>query len=138
MTEIRWYDQFGSKEDGYLYFVELAVNKEGKIVGRGTRFLTDYSVNMRLSVLRLLSGEHPRCVRCGLDDIRALQIDHVFGGGKDKETRYSKILEEVKEDLASPCAIMRYQVLCANCNKIKVEEKNELHVREALYTEDEI
>ena len=63
-----------------------------------------------------------RCARCGIADIRVLQIDHVFGGGS-KEKRaighnqhsfYSLILKHPE----------RYQLLCANCNWIKrIEEK---------------
>ena len=53
-----------------------------------------------------------KCVRCGFDDIRALQIDHINNDGY-KENRvkmYHKILRGDTEG---------YQVLCANCNWIK-------------------
>lgn len=62
-----------------------------------------------------------KCVRCGFDDIRALQIDHVNGCGKGKRTKsnsaafYKTIRENPDE----------YQLLCANCNAIKRIENNE-------------
>lgn len=64
-----------------------------------------------------------KCCRCGFDDIRALQIDHVNGGGV-KEYRllrggrnfYKKVLNDTNGS---------YQILCANCNWIKRSENNE-------------
>lgn len=67
----------------------------------------------------------PRCTRCGYDsDVRALQIDHVEGGG-NSELRggrgggiayYARVLKDTSG---------RYQLLCANCNKIKAIERRE-------------
>jgi len=66
-----------------------------------------------------------RCIKCGFSDWRALQIDHVNGGGK-KETKnlsrihyYQKVLQDTEN---------RYQILCANCNWIKRIEKSELNL----------
>jgi len=65
-----------------------------------------------------------RCARCGFDDIRALHIDHVAGGGQ-KELRggfgagmsyYYRVLKDQSG---------KYQLLCANCNAIKRFEENE-------------
>ena len=65
-----------------------------------------------------------KCVRCGFSDVRALQIDHVNGGGI-KELRgmtqhqyFKKVLADIEG---------KYQILCANCNWIKVDENNENH-----------
>lgn len=61
------------------------------------------------------------CVRCGFDDKRALQFDHIHGGGVKQQGRLTwlqlqtwmlKNLDEI-------------QVLCANCNWIKRHENNE-------------
>ena len=62
------------------------------------------------------------CVKCGFDDIRALQIDHIFGGGT-KEFRGKTAHGKLKLIKASP---ERYQLLCANCNWIKRYENGEL------------
>lgn len=65
-----------------------------------------------------------KCARCGFDDPRALQIDHVNGGGRQEQVQnrlgglsrgkliLGKILAGSKE----------YQLLCANCNWIKRAE----------------
>lgn len=76
-----------------------------------------------------------KCVKCGFDDIRALQIDHIKGGGKkeyhgsENSIGYGKhfyyhILKMDKDD-----AIRKYQVLCANCNWIKRDENNECIIK---------
>lgn len=74
---------------------------------------------------KLLDAFGRKCVRCGYDaDIRALQIDHVNGGGTAERRQfpnfqayYAYILENV--------ASGKYQVLCANCNVIKRMEERE-------------
>jgi len=69
----------------------------------------------------------PKCIHCGYDkDIRALQLDHINGGGsKDRKSNRStsKIVRRYKADLSQLKLI--YQVLCANCNVIKKYENNE-------------
>jgi hypothetical protein len=63
------------------------------------------------------------CIRCGFTDSRALQIDHVHGGGAQELKRihtdmyYRKVLADTEGT---------YQLLCANCNWIKRHENNEL------------
>lgn len=62
-----------------------------------------------------------KCVRCGFSDSRALQLDHINGGGlRDKRstaTRYRQIL--------SGKSVGEFQLLCANCNWIKRAENGE-------------
>lgn len=74
----------------------------------------------RDKVLDVLGRE---CVRCGFDDGRALQIDHINGGGcaefeefgRNTLKYYAHILENIDD----------YQMLCANCNQIKKFENDE-------------
>lgn len=68
------------------------------------------------------------CRRCGFSDIRALQIDHKYGGGC-KETRSMSQSAFLKKVLKRP---ELYQILCANCNWIKRFEKNEVRQRKTL------
>lgn len=67
------------------------------------------------------------CCHCGFSDKRALQIDHVNGGGTAEQRRnnYSAatLYRAVLKDTSN-----RYQVLCANCNWIKRSENKE-HLR---------
>lgn len=71
------------------------------------------------------------CKKCGFDDQRALQVDHVNGGGsKDRRKGgnfYLKLLTEIIKGSND------YQLLCANCNWIKRVENNE--VRKNQYGE---
>jgi hypothetical protein len=64
-----------------------------------------------------------KCARCGFSDIRALQIDHVYGDGylyKYERANCYTIYELVIADIWG-----RYQCLCANCNWIKKAENCE-------------
>ncbi len=80
------------------------------------------SVAWREKVFDLLGA---KCVRCGFSDKRALQIDHIHGGGS-KERRmgmiamYQRIID---------CGGEGYQMLCANCNAIKKIENGEVRRR---------
>lgn len=77
----------------------------------------------RLLVVARLGG---KCVECGYQDFRALQIDHVNGGGTienrttDASCYLRKLLMLSDEDLHQS-----YQLLCANCNWVKRWERNE-------------
>lgn len=63
------------------------------------------------------------CKRCGFDDVRALQIDHVNGGGQQEFRTKSgtSYLYHVLKYIPDG----RYQLLCANCNWIKRHENQE-------------
>jgi hypothetical protein len=83
---------------------------------------------VRREILDLLGGQ--KCVHCGYDeDWRALQIDHIHGGGS-KDIRTSSgdsnlwaLRGWIAENLDDAKRI--YQVLCANCNWIKRYENGE-------------
>jgi len=88
--------------------------------------------SQRLSKLRTKKEIHSLlggvCVKCGFSDGRALQIDHINGGGyqerKGYQTNpkayYRNILQSIKDNKN------KYQLLCANCNWIKRFENNEI------------
>lgn len=63
------------------------------------------------------------CFRCGFSDVRALQIDHVAGGGTrelkagSRGAYYKRVTEQAHTG--------KYQLLCANCNWIKRVENAE-------------
>ena len=75
----------------------------------------------RIRVMMFLGG---KCERCGFNDYRALQFDHINGdgakqrrefGGRNSGAMARYIIQHPSE----------FQVLCANCNWIKRAEKNE-------------
>jgi len=83
----------------------------------------DLLQKIRLAALAMLGGA---CMRCGFDDERALQIDHVKGDGAVDRKRYRgtsyyyHIIKELKARVRN-----KYQALCANCNWIKRRENQE-------------
>lgn len=83
-----------------------------------------YNDKLRAYIAEFFGG---KCSRCGFDDPRALQMDHINGGGgqerkNGKDTlwqRYVFIKDHPDE------ARQKYQLLCANCNCIKRVENQE-------------
>lgn len=43
-----------------------------------------YGEKTRMTVLNIISGGEPHCVRCGCDDVRLLEINHKEGGGNQE------------------------------------------------------
>jgi len=85
---------------------------------------------IRMKIIELLGSKcsNLNCaVPDGMTDWRALQIDHINGGGNKERTHFKNgcatyfyyILEQIK--LGSK----DYQLLCANCNWIKRYENKE-------------
>lgn len=68
---------------------------------------------LRRAALDVLGGV---CVGCGFDDHRALQIDHINGGG-GRERAIIKSRDAFNKKVIADQA--GYQLLCANCNWIK-------------------
>ncbi len=77
-----------------------------------------YNKKLRMLVIQRLGS---KCCFCGFDDVRALQVDHINGGGSKeiKELGANKIYRKILD------GDMSYQLLCANCNWIKRAERNE-------------
>lgn len=81
--------------------------------------------------LKLFDALGNVCKRCGFEDRRALQIDHINGGGQaDRKSMGYKSgypYTYYKKILAMADYPARYQLLCANCNWIKKAENNEVN-----------
>jgi hypothetical protein len=85
--------------------------------------MNDYNFNIKLKVIKHYSNNACRCVSCGFDDIRALELDHILDNGKEHRKKVRKwgqnfyhylIKTNFKDDKSYPM-----QVLCSNCNSIK-------------------
>lgn len=95
-------------------------------------YYSDYAKKFRKSrresILLAMGGS---CIQCGFDDLRALHIDHINGGGNKHRkslngastTYYRNLLKELEAD--SIQFAKKYQLLCANCNGIKMHENSE-------------
>lgn len=82
----------------------------------------NYRRKLRQDVIKHFGG---KCVRCGFDDWRGLQIDHINGDGRKDilnsrqcPIKYHRALLKVEPGIT-------YQLLCANCNQIKKYECQE-------------
>ena len=65
-----------------------------------------------------------RCQTCGFSDVRALQLDHVRGGGCQERHRLGTAT--IYKDALKRVGDGTYQLLCANCNWIKRIEAGEV------------
>lgn len=61
-----------------------------------------------------------KCIKCGFTDKRALQIDHIDGGGSIERRKnrgsyqyYKNMVNNITNKK------VKYQILCANCNLIE-------------------
>ena len=76
----------------------------------------------RKELIQVLGGDV--CKHCGITDFRVLQIDHIFGNGKDMPLSKSDILDLY---LDNPyLANQELQILCCNCHRIKSLENGDL------------
>jgi hypothetical protein len=88
-------------------------------------YAKQYHRDTRKRVIEILGG---KCVGCGFSDVRALQIDHIDGGGNSEYgingahgiSYYNKIIKSKCDNE------IKYQLLCANCNWIKRVENKEV------------
>lgn len=80
----------------------------------------DTRQRLKLAAFAHLGGV---CSRCGFADVRALQIDHKNGDGAARRKELSG--DAVFKDVVKPHGRERYQLLCANCNWIKMWEQGE-------------
>ena len=85
---------------------------------RGKEFYWKY----RNAIKQFLGGQ---CLRCGITDVRVLQVDHVNGDGwAERKVRFfgtnqKKAFEKIQRERE------KYQLLCSNCNWIKRFENQE-------------
>ena len=74
-----------------------------------------------MGIIEKLGG---KCVRCGFEDIRALQIDHKDGGGNQHIKSFNGNFRNYYKSIRSS-DLSGFQILCANCNWIKRYENRE-------------
>jgi len=83
----------------------------------------EYLRKIRKKVIEALGN---KCIKCGFSDYRALQIDHINGGG-NKERKEMSFNQKFHNHVLSSIIKdeKKYQLLCANCNWIKRVENKE-------------
>jgi len=111
-------DEFGIVEMTDIFRVSDTDNS------RRSRIYRKINRDKVLGMLSLENGnDEPECFKCGFNDIRALHVDHVHGGGaidyrkfRNNRPKYYRSMLDHLED---------FQILCANCNAIKLVENSE-------------
>jgi hypothetical protein len=113
-------------------FDKLAWQRDHRKANRGTytKYLTDSIARLKDTVFKKLGDRcaSPDCLWInedgskGCTDRRCLQIDHINGGGKKDRKggggRYCMYRKILKDSTG-------YQILCANCNWIKLTVNRE-------------
>ena len=76
----------------------------------------------RKQVIEHYCPDGGKCVKCGFNDIRALSVDHINGGGSKhrKELNGVSIYKWLVDNDFPP----GFQILCMNCQFIKRYEEN--------------
>lgn len=100
-------------------------------------YLRRYGPKRRLEEReKLLDALGRKCARCGYNaDVRALQIDHVNGGGTQERRQFPNF-QAYYAYILQNAANGNYQILCANCNVIKRMEERE-HRRISPHKQDD-
>lgn len=117
-----WYSQ--NKKRAYEYNKQyLSLPEKRKIHNKTRRiYQSKKRKEFRQKIIAKFGG---KCIQCGFNDWRALQVDHVNGGG----TQEVKIVFNRNRDKYNQSLLKdksnKYQLLCANCNWIKKYEKDE-------------
>ena len=78
-----------------------------------------YNLELKLLAFSILGG---KCKFCGFNNPRALQVDHIAGGGHQ---HHGKQTRKIYRDIRDGKNKKDYQLLCANCNWIKRVENYE-------------
>jgi len=86
---------------------------------------------LRLMAMSALGGAF--CKKCNFKDYRALQIDHINGGGFKHRKTFSSNNAYFRFVINNS---YMFQVLCANCNRIKIYTNKEVRKRYDLENKD--
>ena len=78
-----------------------------------------YGVRLKAKVLTHYGNGRCACVKCGFDDIRALTIDHINGGGAEHRRKIGSYAHSIYPWLRINGYPDGYQTLCMNCQWIK-------------------
>jgi hypothetical protein len=98
-----------------------AYNKRYYHDGPGKAKAKTSQLALKLETFEAYGGAY--CVQCGFADHRALNLDHIGGGGEiDRNQPGSRTIYYRLKREGFPAG---FQVLCANCNSIKKYTHNE-------------
>ena len=108
-----------------------AYDRRYRATDKGQQAHRGFQKRLRVRVKELVMSHYGNgskaCVKCGFDDIRALTIDHIDGGGSKhiKELKMKRGGSRFYNWLIKNNYPPGYQTLCMNCQLIKRFENNE-------------
>ena len=77
-----------------------------------------YEQNIRIRVLTQIAGsDNPKCVNCGCDDMRFLEVNHIDGGGHAEQRKY-KTKTFYRRILDGSRKTDDLNILCRVCNAL--------------------
>lgn len=88
-------------------------------------YMRKYSKNLRVKIRSIILWYfNYHCSKCGYNaDSRALQLDHINGGGSQEQREIGPISAHYYRNPQE--LFEKFQLLCANCNYIKRHENDE-------------
>jgi len=127
----RVYGKDGDRIDGYRGYVKQYNHEYRRRVGkkeRKNRQTKEQRALLRTEILYNYSGGKMVCSRCGFDDVRALDLDHIENGGGSHRKQIGRrgATYDIYAALKRDNFPSGYQVLCRNCNWIKEIERREV------------
>lgn len=77
------------------------------------------NLEIRLKAIDMLGG---KCIRCGFDNFRALQIDHIVPDLQGRKVHNGS--KNARNVVSGKLNIAEVQLLCANCHWIKTYDED--------------
>jgi len=105
--------------------IKIYASKESTKIKKSIR-TNERSRLLREELIQLLGAT---CTKCGFMDRRALQLDHIKGGGHVERKKFSTIRRYINYIKNIEDTKTKLQLLCANCNWIKRYENNEKYTK---------
>ncbi len=139
---LNWYHEYYLKNIDKIKEKNMNYHRKhrSKIIKRLRKYYEDNKEEMnkyhrgqtakiKLEVLLYYSRNKnkPICARCNWDDIRALSIDHIKGGGNKHFKTINKFGNSFYRWIISQGYPKGFQVLCMNHQWVKRSENGEVH-----------
>lgn len=77
---------------------------------------------LKLIVMQSYSNGDAKCLFCPQNDIRCLNLDHIKGGGRKHQRQVGNVYQYLKNNNFPP----GFQILCQNCNWLKMLRNREI------------
>ena len=86
---------------------------------------------LRVSILTLLGG---KCSKCGVDNYRILQVNHLDGGGRQEISEWTNRTAFYRAVLKKKRAVDDLNLLCCNCNILYEHEQGRRKIGHPMHS----